>query len=55
MNRTLMAGLVLSVVGLAGYAVGLTVPYTGRAFSVTAVMAGTTLAAIGYSLAGETQ
>jgi hypothetical protein len=40
------AGSVLTLAGLAGYAVGTTTPYPGRAFSVTSVMIGVTLVAI---------
>ena len=47
MNRTRATGLVLTIGGVAGYLAGLTTPYPGRAFSVTAVMVGVTLAAIG--------
>ncbi len=47
MLRTFWAGVGLSVVGLAGYAVGLARPYPGRAFAVTAVMAGVALVAVG--------
>jgi hypothetical protein len=49
MNTTLVGGLVLSVVGLAAYVAGLWVAYPARSFSVTAVMVGLTLAAIGRS------
>jgi hypothetical protein len=47
MNRTLGAGIALSLAGLAAYAAGVWTPYPGRAFSVTAVMVGLTLVAIG--------
>lgn len=47
MNRTLGAGLVLSAGGLAGYAVGLVVAYPGRAFSMTLLMVGITIVAVG--------
>lgn len=47
MNTVLGAGIVLSVIGLGGYIVGLGTPYPGRAFSVTALMVGITLVAIG--------
>jgi hypothetical protein len=46
MNLLGWTGLALTLVGLAGYALGVLTPYTGRAFSVTAVMIGVTLAAI---------
>jgi hypothetical protein len=44
------AGIALSILGVAGYAAGVAIPYPGRAFSVTAVMVGLTLVAIGRSL-----
>jgi hypothetical protein len=47
MDRTFLAGVVLVVLGLCGYALGTVVVYPGRAFSLTAIMVGTTLAAIG--------
>jgi len=47
MNRTRAAGLVLTLGGTAGYLAGLAAPYPGRAFSVTAVILGITLTAIG--------
>ncbi|MEF8827877.1 MAG: hypothetical protein V5A15_02135 [Haloarcula sp.] len=53
MNTVLALGLGLTVVGLAGYAVGVAMPYPGRAFSVTALLVGVTLLAVGRS--GETE
>lgn len=53
MNRTRAAGLALTVGGVAGYLAGLATPYPGRAFSLTAVMVGITLAAIGTGGDGE--
>jgi len=47
MNRIRAAGLALTLGGVAGYLAGVATPYPGRAFSVTAVMVGVTLAAIG--------
>jgi len=47
MNRTRAAGVSLTVGGVTGYLAGLAAPYPGRAFSVTAVTVGVTLAAIG--------
>jgi hypothetical protein len=49
MNTVLALGLGLTVAGLAGYAAGVAVPYPGRAFSVTALLAGMTLLAVGRS------
>jgi len=53
MKTTLPLGLALTAVGTAGYAVGVGTPYPGRSLSVTAVMVGVTLAAIGRSTSPE--
>lgn len=47
MNRVLGTGAALTAVGVVGYVAGVLVPYPGRSFSVTAVMVGVTLLAIG--------
>jgi hypothetical protein len=47
MDRTFLVGAGLSVVGLCGYVAGTLVTYPGRAFSLTAIMVGITLVAIG--------
>ena len=47
MERRTVAGGSLLIVGLLGYAVGVYAPYPGRAFSLTAVMVGFVLVAIG--------
>jgi len=47
MDSVRAAGSALTVLGLVGYAVGVSTPYPGRAFAVTAVMVGVTLAAVG--------
>jgi hypothetical protein len=47
MDRRFLVGAGLTAVGVCGYAVGTLVAYPGRAFSLTAVMLGITLAAIG--------
>lgn len=47
MNRTLGLGAGLSLLGLAGYVIGVRTAYPGRAFSVMALMVGATLLAIG--------
>ena len=47
MNRTFALGAALTGGGVLGYAVGIATPYPGRAFTVTAVMVGVTLLAIG--------
>ena len=53
MNRALAAGVALTLVGLVGYVVGIAVAYPGRAFSVTGVMVGITLLAIGSAAEGQ--
>lgn len=45
MNSATVLGLLLTGIGIAGYALGLTTPYPGRAFSITLVMVGVTLLA----------
>lgn len=47
MDRVRAAGLVLTIAGLGAYLLGVIVAYEGRAFSVTVIMVGTTLVAIG--------
>lgn len=47
MDRTIGAGLALTGLGALGYLVGVAAAYPGRAFSVTGVMVGITLLAIG--------
>lgn len=47
MNRVRVAGSVLTVVAIAGYVVGISVAYPGRALSVALLMAGLTMVAIG--------
>ncbi|MDH5020474.1 hypothetical protein [Halobacterium rubrum] len=47
MNRTRSAGVALTAAGVAGYLAGVATPYPGRAFTVTAVIVGITLASIG--------
>jgi len=55
MNTVTGLGLGLSIGGTLGYFVGVATVYPGRAFSVTAVMVGVTLLAVGRSdPAGET-
>jgi hypothetical protein len=54
MNRTLLVGAVLLVAGLAVYAPGVVRPFPGRAFSITAVMVGLLLVAVGRAGAGGT-
>lgn len=47
MNRVLPAGALVTLAGAAGYAAGVVRAYPGRAFSLTAVMLGITLLAMG--------
>lgn len=47
MNRTLAAGCLLTGGGLVGYGVGVVAPYPGRAFSLTSIIVGATLIAVG--------
>jgi len=51
MDTAFLAGVGLTGLGLAGYVAGTAGGYPGRAFSVTAVMVGVTLLAVGR--AGE--
>ncbi|MFC6757592.1 MULTISPECIES: hypothetical protein [Haloarcula] len=53
MNVLSVLGLALTVGGVVGYIAGTTVAYPGRAFSLTAVMTGVTLLAVGRSDATE--
>jgi len=55
MNIVSSIGVVLTIAGVAGYIAGITTPYPGRAFSVTAVMAGVTMMAVGRSAPLEGQ
>ncbi|WP_181861715.1 hypothetical protein [Haloplanus salinus] len=47
MDRTFTVGTGLTAVGVCGYVGGVLVAYPGRALSLTAIMVGITLAAIG--------
>ncbi len=49
MNRTLGIGCGLTAGGLAGYLAGVAIPYPGRALSVTVLMIGIAVAAIGFA------
>lgn len=53
MNTVSAIGLGLTVGGVVAYFAGMAVVYPGRAFSVTAVMVGVTLLAVGRSDAAE--
>lgn len=48
MNRTFGLGAGLTLGGLVGYAVGVAIPYPGRAISVSAVLIGITIAVVGF-------
>ncbi|WP_396612467.1 hypothetical protein ACH9L7_04115 [Haloferax sp. S1W] len=47
MSRIRTAGIAVTGLGIVGYAGGIFVAYPGRAFSVTALMVGITLWAVG--------
>lgn len=47
MDRISGAGVALTAFSTAGYAVGVLAPYPGRAFTITGVMVGLTLWAVG--------
>lgn len=49
MHPVAALGVVVLVLGLVGYAVGIETAYPGRAFSVTAIMAGIGLVGFGRS------
>jgi len=49
MNRVSGSGLALAAGGVVAYLVGVAAPYPGRAFSLTAVMTGVTMLAVGRS------
>ncbi|WP_168219975.1 hypothetical protein [Salarchaeum sp. JOR-1] len=53
MDSVRIAGSVLTVLSLLAYAVGVLQPYPGRAFSVTGVMVGVTLTAVGRPNRGD--
>ncbi|WP_203229094.1 hypothetical protein [Halobellus captivus] len=47
MHRTRAAGLWLSALAIAGYAIGVVAPYPGRSTTIVGLMVGVTLYAIG--------
>ncbi|WP_191965445.1 MULTISPECIES: hypothetical protein [Haloferax] len=47
MNRLRTTGIATTILGVVGYVAGTLVAYPGRAFSLTAVMVGITLWAVG--------
>lgn len=48
-------GAVVTAGGTAGYLAGILAPYPGRAFSVTALMVGVTLLAVGNAMRGRVE
>ena len=48
MDRTFLAGTVLTALSVAGYTVGVVAPYPGREASIAGVMVGVTLTAVTY-------
>jgi hypothetical protein len=48
MNRSTLVGAGLSTAGIVGYAAGIYVAYPGRGFTITAVMIGIALLAMGH-------
>lgn len=55
MDSITATGIGLFVVGLAGYVAGIYIVYPGRAFSLTVIMAGLALAAIGSESTAESE
>jgi hypothetical protein len=55
MDRTTLAGLATTLAGLVGYVLGVVAPYPGRGFSLTGLMVGLTLMAVGDWSGGETE
>jgi len=53
MNTRTGFGVALTVGGVVGYLAGAVAAYPGRAFTLTAVMVGVTLLAVGRSDTGE--
>jgi hypothetical protein len=47
MDRTRTAGVALTALGMTGYLAGVAAPYSGRAFAVTGIIVGVTLASVG--------
>ena len=47
MNRLVAAGVLLTLGGVGAYLVGIFLAYPGRAFSITALMVGISLLALG--------
>jgi len=53
MDRSTIVGAGLFTTGIVGYVLGIYVDYPGRGFTVTAVMVGITLVAIGHRTAPQ--
>lgn len=49
MNAVTVFGVGVTLLGVAGYIAGVSAPYPGRAFSLTALMGGLTILAVGRS------
>jgi hypothetical protein len=47
MDRVVAAGAILTIAGLVGYLIGVLAPYPGRGFSLSGIMVGLTLLAVG--------
>jgi hypothetical protein len=47
MDSTRLAGVVVAALALVGYVVGVVAPYPGRSITLTGLMVGLTLAAVG--------
>lgn len=47
MDRTALAGLVITPLALVGYAIGAVTPYPGRSLTLPGIMVGATLLALG--------
>lgn len=53
MDRSTLAGVLLTLAGFTGYVAGVLAPYPFRAFSIAGVMAGLTLTLVTESEAGR--
>lgn len=53
MDWRILPGIGLFIMGIIGYIVGIYVTYPGREFTITAVMVGIALAAIGHRTASR--
>jgi hypothetical protein len=53
MQRVAVLGAACTVLALVGYGAGMVSPYPGRAFTLTGLMVGTTLLAVGIAREGS--